>query len=117
MPLAVIINGQARTFEGLTSPVPLAEMIERMELKADRVAVEHNGKIAQRANWPEVQVNSGDRLEIVHFVGGGCSNDPLVGSEPSDWGVSSRKDPRGPMRSASDVTAQADASAQANPGN
>lgn len=71
MPLAITVNGQNREFVGLDSPVTLAEVISKMELKSDRVAVEHNGEIAQRARWPEVSVTSGDRLEIVHFVGGG----------------------------------------------
>jgi sulfur carrier protein len=73
MSLALVINGQSRTFEGLTSPAPLAVVVEQMELKADRVAVEHNGEIAPRARWGEVSVASGDRLEVVHFVGGGSS--------------------------------------------
>jgi sulfur carrier protein len=42
-----------------------------MALKGDRIAVEHNGQIVQRANWAETPVSSGDRLEVVHFVGGG----------------------------------------------
>jgi len=42
-----------------------------MDLKADRVAVEHNGEIAPRADWGGIPVSSGDRLEVVHFVGGG----------------------------------------------
>jgi len=42
-----------------------------MSLKGDRIAVEHNGMIAQRAHWAAVQVRDEDRLEIVHFVGGG----------------------------------------------
>jgi len=71
MSLALVINGQSRTFEDLTSPAPLAKVLEQMGLKADRVAVEHNGEIASRARWAEVSVASGDRLEVVHFVGGG----------------------------------------------
>ncbi len=71
MALALIVNGQSRTFEALSSPAPLAKVLEQMQLKADRVAVEHNGEIAPRANWAEVSVTSGDRLEVVHFVGGG----------------------------------------------
>jgi sulfur carrier protein len=71
MSLELQINGQNRTFEELRSPAPLAEVVEQMKLKADRVAVEHNGEIAPRARWGEVAVNSGDRLEVVHFVGGG----------------------------------------------
>ncbi len=55
----------------LQRPAQLDEVIRCMELKADRVAVEHNGVIAPRTSWAEVQVKTGDRLEIVHFVGGG----------------------------------------------
>jgi thiamine biosynthesis protein ThiS len=42
-----------------------------MALKVDRIAVEHNGQIVQRARWADTPVASGDRLEVVHFVGGG----------------------------------------------
>jgi thiamine biosynthesis protein ThiS len=35
------------------------------------VAVEHNGEIVPRASWPETVLEAGDRLEVVHFVGGG----------------------------------------------
>jgi sulfur carrier protein len=72
MSLVLNVNGQTRTFVELTSPVRLAEVVEQMKLKADHVAVELNGEIAPRARWSEVPVSSGDRLEVVHFVGGGC---------------------------------------------
>jgi thiamine biosynthesis protein ThiS len=71
MALVLNVNGQNRTFEELNSPAPLAEVVGQMMLKADRVAVEHNGEIASRTRWSELMVKSGDRLEIVHFVGGG----------------------------------------------
>lgn len=71
MSLTLTVNGQSREFTGLTSPVVLAEIVAAMNLKGDRIAVEHNGEIAQRARWAEVSVASGDRLEVVHFVGGG----------------------------------------------
>ena len=71
MSLALIINGQNRTFATLNSPAPLADVVIEMNLKGDRISVEHNGEIAQRANWSDVSVSSGDRLEVVHFVGGG----------------------------------------------
>jgi sulfur carrier protein len=72
MGLSLTINGQGREFEGLGSTVTLTELVAAMELKGDRIAVEHNGGIATRASWSETQVVSGDRLEIVHFVGGGA---------------------------------------------
>ena len=72
MPLSIVLNGQERSFDGLTEAVTLAGLLSELSLKGDRVAVEHNGQIVQRALWPQTQVASGDRLEIVHFVGGGA---------------------------------------------
>jgi len=72
MSLSVILNGQPREFEQLESGAPLASLVEVLELKGDRIAIEHNGEIAQRGTWGGAVVNSGDRLEIVHFVGGGA---------------------------------------------
>jgi len=46
-------------------------VIAEMALKGDRVAVELNGQIVQRTQWEDTSVSSGDRLEVVHFVGGG----------------------------------------------
>ncbi len=64
------INGEARDFsDGLT----LAALVEQLGMKADRVAVELNLEIVPRANWQATQLKDGDKLEIVHFVGGGKS--------------------------------------------
>jgi sulfur carrier protein len=72
MSLILVINGQRRAFDDLTPPVTLAQVIAELKLKGDRIAVEHNGEIAQRDLWAEIPVASGDRLEVVHFVGGGA---------------------------------------------
>lgn len=62
------INGDARDFpDGLT----LAALVEQLGMKPDRVAVELNLEIVPRANWQSTQLKDGDKLEIVHFVGGG----------------------------------------------
>jgi sulfur carrier protein len=71
MGLKLTINGVAREFEGLDSTATLAEVIAVLGLKSDRVAVERNGEIAPRDSWATVQVELGDKLEVVHFVGGG----------------------------------------------
>jgi thiamine biosynthesis protein ThiS len=70
--MKVIINGQEREFPELASPVKLGKLLEAMELQGDRVAVELNGSIVARGEWGSATVHSGDKLEIVHFVGGGC---------------------------------------------
>ena len=71
MALSVILNGRERLLDSLNDGARLHLVVEELGLKADRVAVEVNGEIARKSNWAEVQVRSGDRLEIVHFVGGG----------------------------------------------
>lgn len=71
MALSVILNGQPREFGQLEPGASLIEVVGALELKADRIAIEHNGEIAQRGAWEQTSVNDGDRLEIVHFVGGG----------------------------------------------
>jgi len=72
-PLQIQLNGQNRTVDDLAAPVPLDRLIEALGLKADRIAVEHNGEIAPRTTWAQVTVENGDKLEIVHFVGGGVA--------------------------------------------
>ncbi len=62
------INGDEKTFD---SPLTLASLIEILNMKADRVAVELNRDIVPRDRWAATALNEGDRLEIVHFVGGG----------------------------------------------
>jgi sulfur carrier protein len=68
------INGEARTFPDPAPPAQftLSSLIDLLNMKSDRVAVELNREIAPRDRWPETILKDGDRLEIVHFVGGGC---------------------------------------------
>jgi sulfur carrier protein len=71
MSLTLVLNGQSRTFPELQQPAGLNNLIAALGLQGDRVAVEHNGEIVPRASWPETVLSAGDRLEVVHFVGGG----------------------------------------------
>ena len=71
MPLSLFVNGQTRNFENLETDASLAALVEELGLKSDRVAVERNGEIAPRTGWGKVALAGGDRIEIVHFVGGG----------------------------------------------
>ncbi len=67
------INGEERDFSGYPTPFTLALLVETLGMKADRVAVELNLDIFPRDRWAATALNEGDRLEIVHFVGGGQS--------------------------------------------
>ena len=62
------INGDEKQFaDGLT----LADLVAQLGMKSDRVAVELNREIVSRARWADTALHDGDKLEIVHFVGGG----------------------------------------------
>jgi len=65
------INGEDRDFGGSPALFTLAALVEMLGMKADRVAVELNRDIVPRDRWAAIQLQEGDRLEIVHFVGGG----------------------------------------------
>ena len=71
MALKVMLNGVERTLDQLEPGADLLQVIGALELKADRVAVERNGQIARRAGWAGIRIEAGDKLEVVHFVGGG----------------------------------------------
>jgi thiamine biosynthesis protein ThiS len=65
----LIINGETQAFAGQT----LGMLVESLGMKPDRVAIELNREIIPRERWPQTDLHDGDRLEIVHFVGGGSA--------------------------------------------
>ena len=65
--MKLIINGESKDSSAST----LADLVSSLGMKSDRVAVELNRAIVPRGQWSETKLNDGDRLEIVHFVGGG----------------------------------------------
>jgi thiamine biosynthesis protein ThiS len=69
------INGEERAFVPAPSAqFTLASLVESLGMKPDRVAIELNRDIVPRDRWPETLLKEGDRLEIVHFVGGGSAS-------------------------------------------
>jgi thiazole synthase len=64
----IVINGENRLVDG---QVTISGLVELLGMKADRVAVELNLDIVPRDRWMGTNLAEGDRLEIVHFVGGG----------------------------------------------
>jgi thiamine biosynthesis protein ThiS len=64
------INGERREFPDALTVLAL---VEQLGMKGDRVAIELNLDIVPRDRWTSTALHDGDRLEIVHFVGGGKS--------------------------------------------
>jgi len=69
----LIVNGDQRNFP---APLTLSALVDQLGMKPDRVAVELNLNIVPREKWPETTLSENDRLEIVHFVGGGTAHRP-----------------------------------------
>jgi sulfur carrier protein len=66
--MQVIINGEARQ---LVDGITVSLLLEELQIPATRVAVELNLEIVPKADFAERTVQDGDKIEIVHFVGGG----------------------------------------------
>ena len=76
--MRVYINGESREVQGNPS---LAELITQLDLPAARIAVELNRKVVRRGDWSATLLHDDDRIEVVHFVGGGfvpfCESDNI----------------------------------------
>ncbi|MFN3990301.1 MAG: sulfur carrier protein ThiS [Erythrobacter sp.] len=66
-PKTITLNGDPRR----TTAATIAELVRELELAPEKVAVERNGEIVPRSTLAEAPLEDGDKLEIVHFVGGG----------------------------------------------
>lgn len=62
------VNGEERAVEGVAS---LADLVASLGLEPRKVAVELNLAIVPRSAYPTTALADGDRVEIVHFIGGG----------------------------------------------
>jgi thiamine biosynthesis protein ThiS len=68
--MEIFLNGERREVpDGLN----ILQLVEFLGLNPQRLAIEHNLQIVKRDRWPERHLSSGDKVEIVHFVGGGAA--------------------------------------------
>ena len=66
--MKIVLNGQERDIEARVS---LAQLLETTGYANRRVAVEVNRAIVPRSQYGERVLDAGDRIEIVHAIGGG----------------------------------------------
>ena len=66
--MTITINGEIKELE---SEVNLSRLLELFSLPSRRVAVELNREVVRKNDWEATIVRDDDRIEIVHFVGGG----------------------------------------------
>lgn len=68
--IAIVLNGKPKEIaEGKS----IMDLVNSLNLPAERLAVEHNLKIVKRAHWNSQALQDGDKVEIVQFVGGGTA--------------------------------------------
>jgi thiamine biosynthesis protein ThiS len=67
--MKVYVNGEIKELSGTPS---LVELVAQLELPAARIAIELNREVVRRSEWGSTVLKDEDRIEIVHFVGGGA---------------------------------------------
>ena len=86
--MSVVINGENRE---IPSPITVTVLLRDLGLDARKIALEHNLEIVPRSAYDKTLVSDGDRLEIVHFIGGGDAlNDQDGDSDDDSWTVAGR---------------------------
>ncbi|MDA9624883.1 sulfur carrier protein ThiS [Candidatus Pelagibacter bacterium] len=62
------LNGKKIT---INSRATIFDILKKFKLDNKKVAIEHNGRIITKINYKKKYLKSNDKLEVVHFIGGG----------------------------------------------
>jgi thiazole synthase len=84
--MQLTINGEAREMGGAAT---VAELLTALSLDARKIAIELNREIVPRSAYAQTALSDGDRIEIVHFIGGG--NAPLKPAEDDYFEVAGKR--------------------------
>jgi thiamine biosynthesis protein ThiS len=68
--LRIQVNGEPQEVE---ENISLPKLVADLNLKAEQIAIELNHNVVRRAQWNNTLLQADDKVEIVHFVGGGCN--------------------------------------------
>lgn len=66
--MRVYLNGESKD---VPDRLTLAQLVTQLELPERRIAIELNRNVVRRRDWENTNLSDNDRIEIVHFVGGG----------------------------------------------
>ena len=66
--MKIFINGETKE---LAEEIKLNELLKHFSLPSERIAIELNREVIRKKDWENIKVNDGDKLEVIHFVGGG----------------------------------------------
>ena len=85
--MRLTINGESRSFK---PPLTVDGLLGRIGLDAAKVAVERNLEIVPRSLYGTLSLDDGDRLEIVHFIGGGNDDATAVTGDDDSLSLAGR---------------------------
>jgi sulfur carrier protein len=66
--ITILLNGESREIH---SELSLGKLLDLFSLPRQRVAVELNRSVVRRTEWESTNVKDADKIEVIHFVGGG----------------------------------------------
>jgi thiamine biosynthesis protein ThiS len=66
--MKIFINGETKE---IAKQVNLLELLREFSLPSERIAIELNREVVRKKDWESILINDADKIEIVHFVGGG----------------------------------------------
>lgn len=67
--MTIVLNGEPKE---IAAKLSVAALLDELGLAPERLAIEVNRRIIRRADWPSTTLAEGDKVEVVHFVGGGA---------------------------------------------
>ena len=65
----LVVNGE--DMHDLPDGMSVADLLDHLSLPRQKIAVERNLEVVPKSTFEEVVLSDGDRLEIIHFIGGG----------------------------------------------
>jgi sulfur carrier protein len=66
--MQIVVNGETKKIE---QELNLRQLLEKLELPTERIAIELNKEVVRKKDWETVEISDDDKIEIIHFVGGG----------------------------------------------
>jgi sulfur carrier protein len=64
----IVLNGENKQVE---AGMFLSNLLLSLNLSADKIAVEINKNVVRKKDWDSININDADKIEVIHFVGGG----------------------------------------------
>ena len=66
--MTIVVNGETKE---IPKEVNLSELLELLALPSERIAIELNREVVRKKDWANIRIKDADKIEVVHFVGGG----------------------------------------------